>query len=211
MRPVAGAVISTLVLACCIACSTNINNCPATGSSVTNCVNGSEAGAPPSSADSGPPSDQGSPASQPDTPGSATSAPTQSSAPASQHLGDLTPVAGSGSLFNGAPEVNGQVYPNSIYLALNPGPASVEYNLGRQWRKLDVTVGLSDDSTANQNVQFQLRADGRVIYTRTFALGQSQHVKIDVSGVLRFELDATLVSNYAGEVNAVWGSAELLN
>jgi len=74
-----------------------------------------------------------------------------------------------------------------------------------------MTVGLSDDSTANENVQFQLRADGRVIYTHTFALGQSEHVTIDVTGVLRLELDATLVSNYAGGVNAVWGSAELLS
>jgi hypothetical protein len=87
----------------------------------------------------------------------------------------------------------------------------VEYNLGRQWRTLDMTVGLSDDSTANQNVQFQLRADGRVIYSQTFALGQSRHVTINVTHVLRLELDATLMSNYIGEVNAVWGSAQLLS
>jgi hypothetical protein len=135
----------------------------------------------------------------------------QGSAPASQYLGTLSPVAGSGSLFNGTPQVSGKFYPNSIYLALNPGPASVEYNLGRQWRTLDMTVGLSDDSTENQNVQFQLRADGRMIYTHTFALGQSRHVTINVTNVLRLELDATLVSNYAGPVNAVWGSAELLS
>jgi hypothetical protein len=87
----------------------------------------------------------------------------------------------------------------------------VEYSLGRQWKKLDMTVGLKDDSTENQNVQFQLRADGRTIYTQTFTLGQSRHVTLNVSGVLRLELDATLVSNYAGPVYAVWGNANLLS
>ena len=161
--------------------------------------------ASPSSASPSPP------ASQFATPQSTTPTSVQSHEATSQYLGNLDPVSNSGSLLNGTAQVNGTYYPNSIVLYLNPGPASVEYNLGRQWKKLDMTVGLKDDSTENQNVQFQLRADGRVTYTQTFTLGQSRHVTLNVSRVLRLELDATLVSNYAGPVYAVWGSANLLS
>jgi hypothetical protein len=159
----------------------------------------------PASASSSPP------ASPSSTPQSNFPSSEPSSAPTSQYLGSFDPVANSGSLLNGTAQVNGNYYPNSIVLYLNPGPASVEYNLGRQWKKLDMTLGLKDDSTGNQNVQFQLRADGRTIYTQIFTLGQSRHVTLNVSGVLRLELDATLVSNYAGPVYAVWGSANLLS
>jgi NPCBM/NEW2 domain len=150
-------------------------------------------------------------ASQPTSSESATPPPVQGSASASQYLGDLSPVADSGSLYTGeSAAVNGHYYTNSIVLYMNPGPASVEYNLGRQWRKLDMTVGLRDDSADNQSEQFQILANGRAIYTRVFALGQSQHIVINVSGVLHIELEATLVSpNYVGAVYAVWGRASL--
>jgi hypothetical protein len=126
-------------------------------------------------------------------------------------LGDLSPVSDSGSLYtNESAEVDGHYYTNSIILYMNPGPASVEYNLGRQWRKLDMTLGLRDDSADNQSEQFKLLADGRTIYTRIFALGQSQHVVVSVGNVLHLEMETTLVSpSYVGPVYAVWGSASL--
>ncbi|MGH3223820.1 MAG: NPCBM/NEW2 domain-containing protein [Streptosporangiaceae bacterium] len=120
-------------------------------------------------------------------------------------------MSDSGSLYtNESATVNGHSYTNSVILYMNPGPASVEYNLGRQWRKLDVTMGLRDDSADNQSEQFRLVADGRTIYSRVFTLGQSKHVVISVSGILRLEMETTLVSsNYVGPVYAVWGSASL--
>lgn len=114
-------------------------------------------------------------------------------------------MSDSGSLYtNESAAVNGHYYTSSIILHMNPGPAGLEYNLGRQWRKLDMTVGLRDDSADNQSEQFQLLADGRTTYARVFTLGQSQHVVVNVSGVLRLELETTLVSpNYVGPVYAV--------
>ena len=131
------------------------------------------------------------------------------SAPASQYLEALNPVSNSGDLNTGNVEVNGQNYASSVYLYLNPGPASVSFNLGRQWRALDATVGVSDDSPENQKVQFQIFADQRLIYNHIFELGQSQHITLNVTNVLRLELVATLASTYAGGTNAVWGNANL--
>jgi hypothetical protein len=128
---------------------------------------------------------------------------------ASQYLAALNPVSGSGDLFTGSTEVNGQYFADSVYLDLNPGPGNVSYNLGRQWRDLEATVGLSDDSPENGNVQFQVFADGRSIYNHVFQLGQSQQITLNVTGVLRLELAATLASAYVGQTEAVWGNASL--
>src|ERR1017187_8793515 len=137
------------------------------------------------------------------------SVPSPSQSIASEYLDALNPVAGSGNLFTGSVEVNGQYYANSVYLDLNPGPGNVSYNLGRQWRHLEATVGLSDDSPENEKVQFQIFADQRSIYNHVFELGQSQQINLNVSGVLRLELVATLTSAYVADTEAVWGDANL--
>ena len=85
----------------------------------------------------------------------------------------------------------------------------MSYNLGRQWRHLEATVGLSDDSPENEKVQFQIFADQRSIYNHVFELGQSQQINLNVSGVLRLELVATLTSAYVADTEAVWGDANL--
>jgi hypothetical protein len=150
----------------------------------------------------------GSPSLSVSAPGSP-SASSPSQAVASQYLAALNPVSGSGDLFTGSTEVNGQYFADSVYLDLNPGPGNVSYNLGRQWRDLEATVGLSDDSPENGNVQFQVFADGRSIYNHVFQLGQSQQITLNVTGVLRLELAATLASAYVGQTEAVWGNASL--
>lgn len=126
---------------------------------------------------------------------------------ASQFLANLDQVAGSS--FTGSAEVNGQTYANSVYLEVNPGPANVSYNLGRQWNHLEATLGLSDNSPENEKIQFQILADQRTIYSHVFELGQSQQVNLNVTGVLRLEFIATEVSSYVGQTEAVWGNAEL--
>jgi hypothetical protein len=128
---------------------------------------------------------------------------------ATQFLANLDQVAGSGDTDTGSAEVNGQTYANSVYLEVNPGPSDVSYNLGRQWNHLLVTLGLSDNSPENEEIQFQILADQRTIYNHVFALGQSQLVNLNVTGVLRLELIATEVSSYVGQTEAVWGNAEL--
>ena len=134
-----------------------------------------------------------------------------SQGPTSQYLQAMNPVADSGNLSTGSTEVNGKYYANSVYLSVNPGPANVSYNLGRQWRQLNATVGLSDDSPENEKVQFQIIADDHIIYNGVLELGQSRKLSLNVTNVLRLELVATLASPSAGETNAVWGNAEITN
>ncbi len=165
--------------------------------------------APSAPADSGsgsPPADSGSaPAGSGSgsAPAGSGSAPSQSG---SQYLDGLTSVAGGAN--TGSVEVNGQYYADSVYLY--PSPGSVSYNLGRQWRKLQATVGLSDDSPENEKVRFQIFADQKPIYDHVFVLGQSQQINLNVSGVLRLVLVATLESADAGSTEAVWGNAILI-
>ena len=170
---------------------------------------GSSARTTRSPAASAPRTSSAQPSSSPASASASPSASSPSPGTGSQYVNALNPVAGSGDLFTGAVEVNGQYYANSVYLDLNPGPADVSYNLGRQWRHLEATLGLSDDSPENEKVQFQIFADGRSIYSHVFALGQSQQITLDVTRVLRLELVATLSSAYVGQAEAVWGNADL--
>jgi hypothetical protein len=143
----------------------------------------------------------------------ATGQPSASNAPAPQYLSDLDSVANSGWLLTGTPEVNGRYYTHTVVQYLTgPGTATVSYNLGRQWRALDMTLGLSDKSAENVQVQFQVTADGRTLYTGNFALGQSRHVRLNVTNVLRLDLASTQLTdnNYDG-VYPDWCSAELVS
>ncbi len=80
----------------------------------------------------------------------------------------------------------------------------------RQWRTLRATVGLRDDSPQNEKYEFQVFADGHPIYSHLLALGQSQNITLNIAGVLRLELRATLSSSaFFGEAYGVWGNVRL--
>src|ERR1035441_6483554 len=192
-----------MIRALAVACTTAFIVSACGGGSTSSSAQAARSSASATAARSAPPSP---------TPGSAPappSVPSPSQSIASEYLDALNPVSGSGNLFTGSVEVNGQYYANSVYLDLNPGPGNVSYNLGRQWRHLEATVGLSDDSPENEKVQFQIFADQRSIYNHVFELGQSQQINLNVSGVLRLELVATLTSAYVADTEAVWGDANL--
>jgi len=139
-------------------------------------------------------------------------APTSPSAPASasgQFLADLSPVSNYGAFDTGDAAINGRNYLNSVILDMNFGKTSAAYNLERQWRTLQATVGLRDDSTQKDEYEFQVFADGRPIYSHLFVLGQSQRIRLNIAGVLRLELRATLVGDFYGNAYGVWGNADL--
>jgi NPCBM/NEW2 domain len=149
------------------------------------------------------------PSSSPASPAAAPPTASPGSTNTPQYLASFSPVSGSGDLFTGSANVNGQYYADSVILELNPGPANVGYNLERHWQTLNVTVGLEDDSPENEKVQFQAIGDGHTIYNHVFELGQSEHLSLDVSGVLRLDLVVTLASNFVGQTEAVWGNASV--
>jgi hypothetical protein len=131
------------------------------------------------------------------------------SSPSEQYLAGLTPVSNYGISETGDAAINGTNYLNSVILDMNFGSTSVAYNLERQWLILKATVGLRDDSTQKDEYEFQVLADGRPIYSHLFSLGQSQHIRLNIAGVLRLELRAKLVGDYYGEAYGVWGNADL--
>jgi hypothetical protein len=92
------------------------------------------------------------------------------------------------------------------------GEGSVSYDIGRQWRTLDMTLVLNDRSgdTGTVTEQFQVTADNRVIYTGNVKSGQSLHVRLTVAGVAQLDLSNSLASGSASGVSPVWENAELL-
>jgi hypothetical protein len=67
-----------------------------------------------------------------------------------------------------------------------------------------MTLGLSDNSA--EMIQFQVRADNRIIYTGNFTLAQSRHVRLNVAGVFRLDLTSTLVSDNTGSAYPDWAA-----
>lgn len=146
---------------------------------------------------------------------SATTKPTTPSTHATQttvaaqfsYLSDLTTV--NGSLVTGSAEVNGTRLAHSLLMDLTFGPDEVEYNLSRDWQHLQATVGLRDDAASNAQVRMEAFGDQRPLYSHVFALGESEQINLDVPGVLRLRLVATLTSNPNDQATAVWGDAGL--
>lgn len=191
-------VVTGLALSCCLACDSG--NTTVSG------------GQPPSSSPASTPAPVSSaPASSqtPEAPASAGQA--ASAAGKSQYLSNLHSVARSGGLLTGDLQVNDSDYPHSVIQSLGPGPDSVSYDIGRQWRMLDMTLGLSDSTTGDETVRFQVKADNRIIYTGNVTFGQSRHVRLDVTGVARLDLITTLMSDKTGSVFSDWANAELLS
>lgn len=146
--------------------------------------------------------------SAPAVPGQGSSQP---AAPAgnSTYLADLSSLSGGSGTGDAA--VNGQDFPTSVIVEMNPGPGDVAYNLGRSWQRFEATIGLDDSSPEGEKVQFQVVADGHSLYTHVFSLGQSVAINLNVTGVLRLELKTTLASSYINAAEAVWGNASLTN
>lgn len=159
------------------------------------------------------------PSIQPDGPGgqtSATSVPAEASGPVGTFLADLTAV--SGTPIRETVSVNGTSYAHAISRGLvcpayKGNSATFAYDLGRHQQKFTATVGLTDQSSENGQVRFEVFADGRPLYSQTSTLGVPHQVTVSVAGALRLKLVATNTSvkcndNY-DSTRAVWGDAQV--
>lgn len=189
-------IVAGIALGCCLACDSG--NTSAAGG-----------GPPPASAPAHAPAAASS--QVPQAPASAAQA--ADATKKSQYLSNLHNVADSGMVFFGNGEVNGHHFRNSVVQVLDGEADSVSYDLGREWRALDVTLGLIPGSSGSGFVEFQVTADNRVIYTGDVAPGQSRHVRLNVTGVARLDLTSTMKSDGGTTVNFAsdWGSAKLLS
>lgn len=111
-------------------------------------------------------------------------------------------------------DVNGTTLTHALTMNVEDGyPASVEYNLGRNFRRLQGTIGLSDTAEdASATVNFEVYADGRKIYDKTVGLGESVEIDLDVTDCLRLRLSNQYVAGSEdwSDAPAVWGGIRLL-
>ena len=165
----------------------------------------------------GPASTDLSPGATPsDTPiPQATSSPA-SAAPIPAYLFDLTPINGSYQV--GSKTVNGQTYSRSVFHGLsecNAGDGKgflAEYNLGRKYKTLTATAGLSDlDTRGSRTIEFRIDTD-RGHQDFTADRGEPHKVAFNVSGALFLRL-TVYEANGSGpcivDTVAVWGDAQL--
>jgi hypothetical protein len=95
---------------------------------------------------------------------------------------------------DGAVDINGERFTYGAAWRCSIGCGTtyddfVEFNLGRDYRKFRATLGLADDSPQGVKRRFRVLADGRLLYERDFALGQSEAVTLDVTGALRLRVE----------------------
>ncbi|MDW3217131.1 MAG: NPCBM/NEW2 domain-containing protein [Acidimicrobiales bacterium] len=96
----------------------------------------------------------------------------------------------------GPATVNGQLYDKALYsygltgITPNRGLTFWEYDLSGGWQTFEATVGVADDSAAEQSARFRVLLDDTEVWTRDLSLGVSVDLELDVSGAKRLRLEA---------------------
>ena len=85
----------------------------------------------------------------------------------------------------------------------------LEQNITDDDRVLTQLICSETERIRNLVDRMEVFGDRRPLYSGEFTLGQSEQVDLDVTGVLRLRLTATLTSTSNGRVQAVWGDARL--
>lgn len=114
------------------------------------------------------------------------------------------------SFVDGTNDVNGQKYPHALTASVEDAETA-EYNLGRDYRRFEASVGLSDSvEDSSSTVNFEVYCDGRKLFDETLGFGKAVQVDVDVTDCLRLELKNQHVSGEDWQTPAVWGDARLL-
>ena len=143
----------------------------------------------------------------PTTPGStgppaAPASPSSSGGPALvTYIEDLQPTADSEPYdTQGAAQINGVSYPHSegAQFCFGSNERQWTYVLGRKYSFLQGTIGLSDNSVSDAKIEFDVLADGRLVYSKDLQVGQSATLNVPVANVLQLGLNTTLLSQDGG-------------
>jgi serine/threonine protein kinase len=137
--------------------------------------------------------------------------------PVTVQLDRLTPVEESdyGWDYTQA-NLDGDTYVRSLVMGTDQycaNPAIVQYDLGRNFQTFSTLVGPSDGSYSQTVIQFDVRLDGRSVFSGRSKLGEPLTVDVDVTGGLRMELSVARLDPTCGsvyeEASAVWADPEL--
>ncbi|MGH9277787.1 MAG: NPCBM/NEW2 domain-containing protein [Acidimicrobiales bacterium] len=83
------------------------------------------------------------------------------------------------------------------------------YDIGRRYRRFRATIGMRDDSPATSSASFVVLADGRPVYDQLVRWGSTAVVDLDISEVLRIEIQNGVPEGLRGQAYVVWGNAQL--
>jgi hypothetical protein len=132
----------------------------------------------------------------------APASPSSSGSPALvTYIEDLQPTADSEPYdTQGVAQVNGVSYPNSqgAQFCFGSNERKWTYVLGRNYSLLQGTIGLSDNSVSDAKIEFDVLADGRLIYSKDLQVGQSAALNVPVTNVLQLGLNTTLLTQDGG-------------
>jgi NPCBM/NEW2 domain len=161
------------------------------------------------------PASTGSPVAPaaPGSPGSPTApassgSPTAPASPSSSgspalvtNIEDLQPTADSEPYdTQGVAQINGVSYSQSLgaQFCFGSNERKWTYVLGRKYSILQGTIGLSDNSVSTAKIEFDVLADGRIVYTKDLQVGQSVTLNVPVTNVLQLGLNTTLLTQDGG-------------
>jgi hypothetical protein len=98
----------------------------------------------------------------------------------------------------GKVKVDDHPHENTYFCNLfSSGTGSLDFELGKSYRQMTVTVGFAQDSKGQQHsVRFEIIGDGSVYLTppRVLKFGMTEYLKVDVSDVTRLKLRIIEVS-----------------
>ncbi len=151
-----------------------------------------------------------------------TSRPTAAPGNVDRFLTELKVIESDGKVESGSASISGTKLPHSVILRAGgydrkpTDVARAEYDLGRDYRRLQATVGLADDARSNAVYQIEIYGDDRRLASHTVRLGNSVPIDLDVTGILRLRLTTTRVegdnqdSSYDYNLSAsVFGDARI--
>ena len=97
----------------------------------------------------------------------------------------------------GKTDINGTAYAHAISGSLGSwnNTADWQYDLGRHYRRLTTTLGLSDSSNSGCKARFEILLDGRKVVSHDLKLGSDKQVEVDVTGALRLRFALTVLSD----------------
>lgn len=81
--------------------------------------------------------------------------------------------------------INGVTYGHGFTGSPYSDNGFIDWNLNRDCTTLEVRLGASDDSDITATSHIEVQADGSALYSKDFALGQSEATTIDLTDVFR--------------------------
>lgn len=135
---------------------------------------------------------------------------TVAAAPAAKNLTD---VARQGDWRNGLGSINGQAMDSGIYADLQASKLPATIIVNRTVNTLDAIVGIEDHSDPSAKVHVTVKGDGKILFEKSLAYGESEHLSLDVSNVLRLELNAAADGDprtWKGSQKVMFGKAVLV-